>query len=169
MKSWRHDTQLNDTQHNDIQHNSERYATLNIMTLSKLAACCYTECPLCWPSLMLCHICWVLNLSPLCWLSLCWTALCWVSLRSKVTSPCYLAWKVTEEIPPKFNTQLCSIILYIFFINNSCYQEEDGIKMWKKTYVRLSMFVGPFEGATTFSITTLSIKTRSIMGLFVTL
>ncbi len=28
-----------------------------------------------------CHLCWLLQIIPLCWMSLCWVSICWVSWR----------------------------------------------------------------------------------------
>jgi hypothetical protein len=39
-----------------------------------MADCCYVEC----------HLCWVLQSRPICWVSLCWLLLCWVSLWSSI-------------------------------------------------------------------------------------
>ncbi len=45
----------------DAQHNGTQY--------------CYAECH------AKCHLCWVSQISPLCWVSLYWMSLCWVSWR----------------------------------------------------------------------------------------
>ncbi len=44
-----------------------------------------------------CHLCWVSQISPLCWVSLCsvslcWVLLCWMSLRW--VSLCWMSWRL---------------------------------------------------------------------------
>ncbi len=78
----RNDIQHNDTQHNNIQLNDTQHsikviATLSLMTLNTL----------CW-----CHLCWVSQIRPLCWVSL-------AECRGAVTSP-KLAWASQGGIIP---------------------------------------------------------------------
>jgi hypothetical protein len=64
----RYDTRLNDIHHNDVHHNSKLITTPHhndtdhygraIILLSVLYANC--------------RLCWVLQISPICWVSLCW-------------------------------------------------------------------------------------------------
>jgi hypothetical protein len=66
MNNWRrNDIQHNDIQHNDTQHNIEIITTLSITTVSIMYCTVMLSV-----ILAQCQLCWVSQISPLCWVSL---------------------------------------------------------------------------------------------------
>ncbi len=103
----RHDTQLKDTLHNDTQHNNKKHYTRHNGT---------------WYSILLC---WVLQISPLCWMSLCWMSLCWVLWHLLLL----LDW--TAEFP--WHIQPNRLGPYLFVLGRShcaCWTWSTGGSWW---------------------------------------